>query len=269
MTEDRMGGMPLSRTSGAITLSVWKALFLREALSRLFSARAVWFWLVAEPVFHMAYLVFIFTVVRVKTVGGIDTVIWLISGLLAFFMFRRTATQVMNALGANRALFVYRQVKPIDTLIVRGALEGFLMIIIAVILLCCAAIFGYDVIPADPLGVLGAFLGMWLVGFGYGLVTSVSIELIPEFGRIIHMIMVPLYLLSGVIFPISAVPEPYRDWLVYNPLAHGLEAARQGFSPYYHAIPELSVAYLYGFALVIIFLGLVLYRRFANRLLAQ
>lgn len=258
--------MHTPRTSTVITLSVWKALFLREALSRLFAGRAAWFWLLAEPVFHVAYLMFIFTVIRVRTVGGIDTAVWIMVGLLAFFMFRRTGTQVMDAVGANLALFAYRQVKPVDTVLVRGALEGFLMTIIASVLLAGAALFGHSVVPADPLTVLEAFFGLWLVGMGFGLVTSVAGELVPELGRVIKLVMMPLYLISGVIFPISAVPQPYRDWLLLNPVAHGLEAVRLGFAPYYHAVPELSIAYLYGFALVSLFLGLALHRRFALRL---
>jgi capsular polysaccharide transport system permease protein len=258
-----------ARTSLAITLSVWKALFLREALSRLFSGRATWFWLLAEPVFHVTYMLVIFTIIRVRTVGGIDTTLWLMTGMLAFFMFRRTGTQVMNAISANQALFTYRQVKPVDTLLVRGGLEGLLMIVVASILLAGAALFGHSVAPADPLAVIEAFLGLWLVGMGFGLVTSVASELVPELGRVINFVMMPLYMVSGVIFPLSAVPQPYRDWLMLNPVAHGLEAARLGFAPYYHAVPELSIAYIYGFALVSIFLGLALHRRFALRLVTQ
>lgn len=254
------------RSALVITLSVWKALFLREALSRLFSARATWFWLLAEPVFHITYMLLIFTVIRVRTVGGIDTTVWLMVGMLAFFMFRRTGTQVTSAIGANLALFTYRQVKPVDTALVRGGLEGILMIVIAGILLAGAALFGHAVLPADPLAVLEAFFGLWLVGLGFGLVTSVASELVPELGRVINFVMMPLFMISGVIFPITAVPQPYRDWLLLNPVAHGLEAARLGFAPYYHAVPELSIAYLYGFALVSIFLGLALHRRFALRL---
>ncbi len=78
-----------------------------------------------------------------------------------------------------------------------------------------------------------------------------------------------MYFLSGVVLPIASVPQPYRGWLLLNPVAHGLEAARLAFAPYYHAIPELSVAYLYGFALVSIFLGLALQVRFANRMVMQ
>jgi capsular polysaccharide transport system permease protein len=257
------------RSSAQITHAVYRALFLREALSRLTSGRAAWFWLLAEPVFHVSYMLFIFTVIRVRTVGGIDTVLWLMAGMLGFFMFRRTGTQVSNAINSNKSLFTYRQVLPIDTALVRALLEGFLMTFIAGILLAGAALLGHSVLPADPLAVLEAFFGLWLFGLGFGLVASVASELVPELGRVIHFIMMPMYLLSGVIFPLSAVPLPYREWLMYNPVAHGLEAARLGFAPHYHAVPELSIPYMYFFALVSIFWGLALQRRFALRLVTQ
>jgi capsular polysaccharide transport system permease protein len=250
-------------------VSVYSALFLREALARISSSRFAWFWLLLEPIFHVAYMLFIYTVIHVHTVGGIDTVVWLMIGMLALFMFRRTATQVANAISANQALFTYRQVKPVDTVLVRGGLEGILMLVIASILLGTAALFGHSVLPTDPLAVFAAFFGLWLVGMGFGLVVSVATELVPEVGRLVNFVMMPLYLISGVMLPLSAVPLPYRDWLMFNPVAHGLEAARLGFSPYYHAVPELSISYIYGFALVSIFLGLALHRRFALRLERQ
>lgn len=257
------------RPSLLITLSVWRALFLREALARLFSGRATWFWLVAEPVFSVAIMLFIFTVILVRTVGGIDTMLWLMVGMLGFFMFRRTGTQAQNAISANRTLFTYRQVLPVDTALVRAALEALLMVAVAGVLLIGAALLGHSVVPANPLAVLEAFLGLWLAGLGFGLVTSVVIELVPELGKVLKLVMAPLMILSGVMIPISAVPQPYQGWLMLNPVAHGLEAARLGFAPYYHAVPELSVAYLYAFALVCIFFGLALYRRFATKLVTQ
>jgi capsular polysaccharide transport system permease protein len=212
---------------------------------------------------------FIFTAVRVRTVGGIDTAIWIMLGLLAFFMFRRTATQAQKAVGDNQALFAYRQVKPVDAALVRAGLEGFLMVIISVLLLTGAGLVGYGVVPADPLAVLEAIFGLWLLGLGFGLLTSVLFELVSEAGQIIKLVMKPLYLISGVIFPLGLVPQPYREWLMLNPVAHGLEAARLGFAPYYHAVPELSLSYLYGFGLTTMFFGLALHRRFALFLAAK
>jgi len=252
-----------------IMLSVWKALFLREAVSRLSTGRVAWLWLLFEPVFNVTYMLVLYTAIRVHSVGGIDTAIWLMGGMLAFFMFRRTATQVMYGISANQALFTYRQVKPVDSVLIRAGLEGFLMILVSLILFSGAALFGFDIIPADPLAVLEAFFGLWMIGLGFGLATSVAIELVPEVGKLIGFILRPLYMISGVLLPIGSVPQPYRDYLLLNPIAHGLEAVRLGFAPNYHAVQELSIPYIYAFAMATIFLGLALHKRFATRLVMQ
>lgn len=259
----------MKRSSWQITTSVWQALFLREALGRIVSGRAAWFWLLSEPVFHVSYVIMIFTVIRVKQIGGVDVGVWIMVGMLAFFAFRRTGTQVGNAISANRSLFTYRQVKPIDAALVRGGLEGFLIILITFILLIGMGLLEHDTIPADALAVMGAFLALWLLGLGFGLTTSVLGHLMPEFSRVLGFFMMPLYMISGVIFPLASVPLPYRDWLMLNPVAHGLEAVRLGFAPYYHAAPELDLPYLYTSALAMVFMGLALHKRFALRLLTQ
>lgn len=258
-----------SLSSIAVTFSVWKALFLREALSRLASGRAAWLWLLFEPMLHVLILLLLFATIRVRNIGGIDTSAWLMAGMLCYFMFKRNATQVTNAVSANLALFTYRQVKPTDTALVRAFFEGVLNIVITVILFLGAALFGLYMIPVDTLLVFSAFLGLWLIGLGFGLIVSVAKELIPELGRVINIMMMPLYLCSGVMMPINNIPQPYRDWLLFNPLLHGTEAARLGFAPYYHAIPGLSITYIYGFALTLIFFGLALHRRFAVKLVMQ
>lgn len=257
------------RSPISITLSVWMALFLREALSRLSRSRTAWVWLLLEPILHIIAMILVFSVIRVRVVGGIDFAVWLMVGLLLFFMFKRTGTQAKNAIDANRSIFVYRQVKPVDTVLIRAVLEGFLTILIGIILCVGMTIFGVNLIPDDPLTVLAALFGLWMMGLGFGLVCSVLIELISDLSKIIDLAMIPLYLLSGVIFPIASVPQPYHDWFLLNPVAHGIEAARLGISSYYHAVPDLSLAYLYVCALATIFLGLALHNRFARKLVMK
>ena len=259
----------MNRSATHITWAVWQALFLREALTRVSSGRAAWFWLLAEPVLHIGYMVLIFAGLRTRSVGGIDAVVWVIVGMLGFFTFRRTGTQTGNGVSANQSLFTYRQVLPVDAVLVRGALEGFLMALVTAILLAGAALLGHETRPDDPLTVLAAWLALWLFGLGFGLIVSVMGELVPEFHKILGFVMMPMYLISGVMFPISSVPLPLREWFMLNPVAHGLEAMRLGFAPYYHAAPELSLSYLYGVALGCVFLGLALHRRFARRLVTQ
>ncbi|HSW20795.1 MAG TPA: hypothetical protein VLJ86_26470, partial [Ramlibacter sp.] len=65
-----------ARSSLQITLQVWRALLLREALARLFGRRAALAWLLLEPLAHIGFMVFVYTVLRVRHVGGINTVLW-------------------------------------------------------------------------------------------------------------------------------------------------------------------------------------------------
>ena len=261
--------MSPTRSSLNITMAIWKALFLREALTRLFGRRAAWLWLLVEPIYHVVYLMIIFTVIRMNNINGVDTPLWIMIGILSYFMFQRTGLQVMNAISANKALFTYRQVKPVDTVLVRSALECFLMVLISIIVFAGALLFGYASWPTDPLAVFVAFFAMWMLGLGYGLSTSVVIVLVPELEKIIGMVMMPLFILSGVMFPISSIPAPYQKLLMLNPVAHGLELARLGFSSIYQQSSELNIFYTFGVALLAIFLGLALHTRYSEELMAQ
>lgn len=255
--------------SAALTFAVWRAMLLREALDRLFAMRAAWFWLLVEPMLHIGFITFLMAVVRLRQISGADAVVWTVIGLLGFFLFRRTAIQSMYGVDCNRPLFVYRQVKPVDPPLVRAVLEAFLMLLVSTLILSLVALLGRNVLPDDPLRVLLALAGLWLLGLGYGLVVSVLIILVRELEHIFKILMLPLYLISGVIFPLAVVPPKYLDWLMLNPVAHGLEMVRGGFHAGYHTVAGASLAYLYAWALCFICIGFVLHRVFALRLVMR
>lgn len=252
------------RSPVQITTAVWKALLLREATFRLFGTRAAWAWLLLEPMLHFAFLSFLLTVIRQRVIGGLDTVIWLIIGLIGFFFFRRTTSQMAGAIDSNRALYTYRQVLPFDTIMVRGILEAFIMVIAVVVVAIILALLGYEVVPDRPLMVLASLIGLWLLGMGLGLFVAAANEFASEARNVLGIVMLPLYFISGVIFPVALIPGNFRWILTYNPIFHGVDGARAGFSDFYHAAPELSLGYLYFCALILILAGLVLYRRIEN-----
>jgi capsular polysaccharide transport system permease protein len=257
------------RSPLSVTYAVWRALFLREAVFRLSARRAAWLWLLLEPVFHVAFITLFFELVRARLTPGSDPGMFIMVGLLAFFMLRNTALRSMEAINANSALFAYRQVKPVDTVIVRAALEGFLGLIVALIMLGGAALFGIEVTPIHPLEVMLAFTGLWVAGLGLGLMLSVAGQLVREVGDVVRLLFLPLYFVSGVMFPIEFVPQPYREWLFYNPIVHGVEIMRGGFFPHYHVVREADLSFLLGFAVLTVFMGLALQVRYARKMIAQ
>jgi capsular polysaccharide transport system permease protein len=149
---------------------------------------------------------------------------------------------------------------------VRAALEGFLTLISAILLLTGASLFHYDVIPDDPLMVMVAVSGLWLCGLGVGLILSAVTKLVSELGKVVGLLVTPLYFVSGVMIPASSIPQPYRDYLLFNPC---LETLRGAYFGQFHVAPEVNLAYMYKFALVAIFLGLMLHLRFSRHLVAE
>jgi len=259
---------PDARPPWRVALSVWHALLLREAVARLFNRRGAWLWLLLEPAAYIGFMVFVFAVLRARVIGGMDTAVWLASGLLAYFVFRRVAVQGASAIGANLALFTYRQVLPVDTVLVRCALEGVLVTLTAALIAAALAQWDKPTGAQEALVCASAVAGLWLLGVGWALAASVGSELVPELGRLLGLFMMPLMLASGTVFPLSAVPQPWRDGLMLNPVAHGVEGVRAGLSAYYHHVPELSLGYLHAWALGLLFLGLALQRRFRHRMVS-
>lgn len=263
------GAPSAPRNSLSVTLAVWNALFLREAVARLSATRGAWVLIVLEPVMHACFMLLLYTVLRTRSVAGADVAVWLVLGLTGYFTVQNVFQRAMGAVDANKALFAYRQVRPIDTVIVRAALEALLGLVILLVLLGVLAFFGRSIVPDAPMETILSFSGLMFCALGIGLVLSVLSDLIPEAGNLTVFLFRPLYFLSGAIFPLSAIPVQYREWAFLNPFAHGLELLRSSFFPIYHAAPEANFEYLFGFAAVSIFLGLALQVRFAHKLRAQ
>lgn len=253
-----------------VTWSVWRALFLREAVARTSGDRFAWFWMLAEPILFVGVMIWIRDLLgRIRLIVGAEFVPWLLVGLTAFFLFREGMLRSMNAIDANKALFAYRQVHPVDPVLVRNAVEGVLKTIVFIILLTGAGFLGYEVIPDSALWALLAWFSLWCLGMGAGLVTSVLNSLVPETGIIIRVLTLPLLLLSGVIIPLQALPHNVQEYLIYNPILHGLEMLRLGFFEGYKVVSGTNLTYLWYWIIGATALGLVLHLRFAQRLKAR
>jgi len=258
------------RTSWQVTRSVWYAMFMREASARIMADRFGWFWMFAEPIAFVVIMIGVRELLgRIRIITGAEYIPWLITGLMAFTVFRDGVNRSIGAIDANKGLFAYRQVSPVDPVLVRNALEGVLKSAVFVLLIVGAALIGHQVLPADPIGAMFAWVSLWLLGVGGGLVASAGAGLVQEIGRLVRMAMLPMFMLSGAIIPVQVMPHDVQAILLYNPVMHGIEILRVGFFPLYHAVQGVELLYLWYWALSLVALGLGLHVRFASRLKAQ
>lgn len=246
------------------------ALLLREFQTRFGSKRMGAFWMIFEPAIHVFVMLFIFSMLRAKTIQGMDYPIFLLTGMIPFFMMRNIAQNLMNAVNANKALFVYPNIKILDTYIARMIVEIMIYSTIYVIFLFCLGYwFHYDVSIAHPIGFLGAILTGILFSFGLGILLSILVQAAPSLKSFVGIIFMAMYFLSGVIFPLWIIPEKYLSWLLWNPYAHVVSNIRSSVFTYYPEINGVSTTYPALATIVILFCAFGLYKVRKERLLTQ
>lgn len=246
------------------------ALLLREFQTRFGNRRMGAFWVLFEPVAHVALIMFIFTVIRARQVTGIDYPIFLLTGMIPFFMMRNIVMKLMDSVSANQALFAYPNIKIFDTYLSRMLVECLISTCVYIILIFTLGYwFSYDVSIAYPIEWCFSLIIGIFFSFGLGILLSIIIQAMPNTKSIIKILFMPLYLISGVIFPLWIIPTKYLPWILWNPYAHIISNIRQSIFPYYPDIVGVSSLYPFMCTLVFLFLGIGFYRARRYRLLMK
>jgi capsular polysaccharide transport system permease protein len=199
----------------------------------------------------------------------VDFALFIAIGVIGFKHFIGTALHSSQAVAENKALLAYRQVLPVDTVLIRAVVEWMLLSTVTVVLLLGASLFGFKVLPGDPLKLIGVFGMLWLMGASFGLILAVVNTTSFEVAKIVGLAFMPLYLLSGVLYSPANIPPKFREILLYNPIVHGLELARGAFFTGYHIVNGVSAAYLAWWTFGALFIGLILHRGFENMIGAR
>lgn len=244
-----------------------RALFLRELQTRFGQYRLGYLWILIEPLFTIGLLMVLFGTIMQRTLPNISYMVFLLNGIVAFRMFRSGLTQALGAAQANKGLFSYRPVKPIDALIARNLLEFFLSftayIFFSVIFLWIGLDISFEAIPT----LLGYWALLFLFMFSCSLIFMVLGDLSKELNKVISVVFFILYFLSAVIYSIHIVPAQYREYFLYNPLIHIFEPMRHAVAPAYPLVEGISLSYVLSWIGLSLLFGLLLYKRFERRMI--
>ena len=251
-----------SRNIWQIQTAVLYALFIREIQTRFGNFRLGIFWAFLEPISHILVLTILFTLLRGRDgFYGIPFALFFAAGVISFFIFQKTVLNSISSIKVNMGLFAYRQVKPLDTIIVRAFLELFVLITVAVFLIWLGSwVFGFEAFPDNLLKALTIILLIFILALGTSFCTAVIGVKYPESSQLIGMLMRPLYFTSGVFFPLEFIPQNLHVYLLWNPMLHGLEQFR---SACFNTYPSYSTSliYLSAWSITVFLLGLAYYRK--------
>lgn len=256
---------PRRRDPVKIQRAVLFALVVRDLRSRVEGRWLSLTWMVFEPLAHVMTIMAVMGVRRNLVTSTVEFPVFLITGMLPFFLFRNLARRLPAAIGSNRSLFAYRQVKPIDALAARAIVEISLYSAVYLIALFILGWAGYHSVPHAPLELMVVSAVLLLLGTGLGLLFSVLTHQRPRVNTVIGLVFYPLYFASGIIFPLHNLSGAALGWLLYNPILHLVELSRLYFIPNYVAVPGVTLTYPAAWALVVAALSMSLYRVYRFR----
>lgn len=249
----------MARSGLEVQQAAVKALFLREIKTRFGKYRLGYLWAVLEPAAHLLVLLTIFGFIMHRTMPDISFPVFLLNGLIPYFLFSNIATRSIGAIEANQGLFNYRPVKPVDTIIARALLETLIYSGVYIILMCVVGMLGEEISITSILTLVLTWSLLVIFSFGIGLVFMTLGKTFPETEKFLPIMIKPLYFISCVMFPLHAVPKDYWPYLLWNPLIHVVELSRESVVTGY--ISEgVSLDYLAFCALIALFIGLSIYR---------
>ncbi|MEY1557961.1 ABC transporter permease [Yoonia sp. R2331] len=244
------------------------ALILREMGSTYGASPGGYVWAVLQPVGMVMFLSLGFSLVVRAPSLGTSFILFYATAYLPFSLYGDVAAKTGNTLRYARALLAYPSVNWIDAILARFILNVLTNCTVYCLVMTGILMFvdSHTILDVGP--VLIAISLSALLGLGVGLCNAVLIGLYPIWQNIWGIVTRPLILASGIFYIYEDLPQAAQSILWWNPLMHMSAAAREGYFPTYN--PQfVSLAYAYGLALVLIFLGLVFMRSQHTAILEQ
>lgn len=236
------------------------ALMLREMSTTYGRSVFGYLWAVLEPAAGILLLTLVFSLALRTPALGTSFPLYYASGLLPFMIYMDISAKTSMALRFSRPLMAFPVVTFTDALLARLVLNSVTQIMVTS-LVTSAIILGYglDLIVYYPAVILAVFMAVMLA-FGVGVLNCFLFAKSPAWERIWGIANRPLFFISCVFFLFETVPQPYSDYLWFNPLVHITGQFRKGIYQTYDG-SYVSVSYVLGLSLVFTLLGLLLLRR--------
>lgn len=241
------------------------ALIMRELHTRYGRENIGYLWLIGEPLM-------LGSVIGLLHSGrgsgghhgaGVTAVAFTIVGYTIFIMFRGIVNRSEGTLEANAPLLYHRMVTIPDVIFAKAVLEAAGTFLSYCVLTGFLIAIGQADFPARPLYLLLAIFYVFWLSVGQSLIIVGGTYKNAILERLVHPYTYFMIPLSGSFFQVEWLPEPYRTYIQYNPIANAFELLRYG---QFEAMNDRYVNYLYLFmwAMTQTVLGLYVTRNARN-----
>jgi lipopolysaccharide transport system permease protein len=187
-------------------------------------------WTVFNPLFMLAVYTFVFSVIFNARWGGgtgskSEFALVLFAGLILFNLFAECFNASPNTIPAN-ANYVKKVIFPLDLLlwVNMGAALFHALISLGVWLFAYCVLCGVPPVTILYLPLVLVPLGALIMGISWTM-ASLGVFL-RDVAQVVGLMTTVLMFLSPIFYPVSALPEAYRSFLLLNPLMPAIEIGR-------------------------------------------
>lgn len=244
------------------------AAMLRDMRTRF--GRSYWGYLIAIlwPLTHLLALTIVFTFMRrAAPIFGDNNAIFVATGVAPYILAMYPSRTTSTAVDAHKSVLMFPAIRPFDLMLARAIVETLAAFSVVILFVSIIYIFDPEVIPSDHIVAAGAIFATVYLSIAFGLL-SASIIAIFSFWQTGHAILlVFIYLSSGIFFPIESASETARNILWFNPLAHCVEWLRSAYYPGYGE-NFISRGYVLWSATVFLFMALLGERLLRGKMMA-
>lgn len=246
---------------------IW-ALILREIITRYGRHGLGFIWLFLEPMMFSVGVTLIWTISGMVHMqdNKMPVAGFALTGYTSIVLWRNTINRLVNSTSYNKGLLYHSNVRVIDLIISRGALEFAACTMSLILLTIVFWSLGLIQLPIDPLKVFIAWiLYAWFV-FASGMLAAFMGESSETFERVVHIILYLTLPVTGAFTMVSWMPNYIEKILLYSPLVNGVEMLREGFfGDKINA--KYSIFYMIKVNIFTTFIGLLLIRNIRRKLI--
>lgn len=222
-------------------------------------------WLVLQPLLTTLTFYIIFSKIAKIPTGGVDPILFYLSGITLWNYFSDCLTKTSNTFVANAGIFgkVYfpRLVIPLSVILSNLIKFGIQCMLLVLVFIVQSMRNDLTFNGNWALWILPLFiLIMALMGLGLGLIFSALTVKYRDLSYLLTFSVQLLMYATPILYPLTFAQGTFRNVIAFNPLTELFESFRYGLFSI-GAINGTGIIYTVSFTLVVLILGIFVFNR--------
>lgn len=245
-------------------LSVALLFAKRDISSRYLGSILGPLWVIISPLAAASITTMVFSVVFRHASEGIPYFFVVLSGFLSWGFFSASISHATRSLVVNRHIILAHKF-PLSAPVI-GSIVGRIAdyVIVLLFLFVLLVFFGNAVSPSTFL-ILPLILFLQLaLQIGFGLMLAALNAYYRDVQNVVDVLLQLLFYATPILYPLSAVPHPWRIFIQFHPMALAVEATRSALLS--SRIPGRELFFLSIWTTLALIVGILVFKKLIRRL---